>query len=207
MSCSATRRIVPKAAAATAGGQAFVAPRRFSMTGSLQPVEHLLATDDRRDTLDHIEVPGEPLDVHAGRFERIDLIKIDVEGAEDQVFAGMADLLESGVVRRVSFEVTREHMGDDWAPFMDRLRALRGRGWAFATIATSGDPEPIELDAVFERGRFSQVLDDALTRLAGAGRAGFPRTASTGRVRRALDEANGDRKLALASPGATVRAR
>lgn len=150
--------IVPKAAAAAAGELTFIAPRRFSMTGSLRPVEHLLATADRVDTLDHIHVPAAPLDVHAGRFERIDLIKVDVEGAEEQVFAGMAELLASGVVRRISFEVARELMGDDWAPFVRRLHDLRGRGWAFATLAASGDPEPIELDAVVARGRFSQVL-------------------------------------------------
>jgi hypothetical protein len=51
--------------------------------------------------------------VHVGRFERIDLVKIDVEGAEDQGLAGMTQLLASGAVRRVSFEVSRDHIGDD----------------------------------------------------------------------------------------------
>ena len=151
-------QIVPKAAAAASGSLPFLAPRRFAMTGSLQPVEHLLSTENRVDSLDRIKVEAEPLDVHAGRFERIDLIKVDVEGAEEQVFAGMERLLASGVVRRVSFELAREHLGDDWEPFTERLRRLEREGWTFNIISGAGVPEPIALADVFERGRFSQVL-------------------------------------------------
>jgi hypothetical protein len=38
------------------------------------------------------------------------------------------------------------------------LRALQHAGWTFATIAPSGDPEPVALDVVIAGGRFSQVL-------------------------------------------------
>jgi FkbM family methyltransferase len=48
--------IVPKAAAATTGVLPFLAPSRYSMTGSLRPVEHLLSTDDRIDTIERMEV-------------------------------------------------------------------------------------------------------------------------------------------------------
>jgi FkbM family methyltransferase len=150
--------IVAKAAAASSGSLPFLVPRQYAMTGSLRPVEHLLSTENRADTVDRIEVEAEPLDVHVGRFERVDLIKIDVEGAEDQVFAGMEKLLASGVVKRVSFEVAREWMGEEWNSFVVRLRELERIGWQFATISEAGEPEPIPLDAVFERGRFSQVL-------------------------------------------------
>jgi FkbM family methyltransferase len=150
--------IVPKAAAAASGSLPFLAPSRYTMTGSLRPVEHLLSTEDRVDTLDRLEVEAEPLDVHLGRFERIDLVKIDVEGAEEQVFAGMEQLLASGVVRRVSFEVARGHMGDEWKPFAERLKRLAEEGWEFCTISDAGEREAISLAAILERGRFSQVL-------------------------------------------------
>lgn len=150
--------IVAKAAAATSGSLSFLAPTRYTMTGSLRPLEHLLTTQDRLDTVDRIEVEAEPIDVHVGRFEQIDLIKIDVEGAENQVFTGMEQLLASGVVRRVSFELAREHMGDEWTPFTERLRGLEADGWTFSTISDTGEPQPIALRTVFERGRFSHVL-------------------------------------------------
>jgi FkbM family methyltransferase len=150
--------IVPKAAAAEAGTLPFLVPSRFDSCGSLKPVEHLLSTDDRRSEIERVQVEAEPLDVHVGRFEHIDLIKIDVEGAEEQVFAGMEALLESGTVRRVSFEIARSHIGDDWEPFSERLRRLRDGGWSFATVSQSGEPEPVSLDDLFQRAQVSQVL-------------------------------------------------
>jgi hypothetical protein len=108
--------------------------------------------------MEHVEVDAEPLDVHAGRFERIDLIKVDVQGAEERVFAGMEELLGSGVVRRVSFAMARSQLGDDWEPFRRRLLGLRDAGWAFSTIAESGEPEPAALEALFDRSPISQVL-------------------------------------------------
>ncbi len=150
--------IVPHAAGADAGRLTLLAPRRFGMLASLQPVEHLLVTDDRRDTVDRIEVDVEPLDARLAGLDRIDLIKIDVEGAEEQVFAGAERALASGAVRRVCFEMVRESLGADWEPFVARLRGLAGDGWGFATIPDSGVPEPTTVDALVERGHFSQVL-------------------------------------------------
>jgi hypothetical protein len=69
--------IVPKAAASASGSLPFLAPGRFTMTGSLRPVEHFLSTGDRLESLERLEVEAEPLDVHVGHFERIDLAKID----------------------------------------------------------------------------------------------------------------------------------
>jgi FkbM family methyltransferase len=150
--------IVPKAAAASAGTLPFLVPSRFDICGSLKPIEHLLSTVDRRSEVERVGVETEPLDVHVGRFERIALIKIDVEGAEEQVFAGMEGLLDSGVVKTVSFEIARSHIGDDWQAFSERLQRLRADGWAFGTISASGDPEPASLDDLFSRAQVSQVL-------------------------------------------------
>lgn len=151
--------IVPKAAAAETGRLPFLAPHRFGGAGSLQPLEDMLVTDDRRDTVDHIEVETEPLDVHAGRFERIALIKIDVEGGEEKVFSGMEELLASGRVERISFEFSRPHLGDDADPLSERLRAYeRDGGWRFATLPASGIPEPAPVDEIMARGVVSQVV-------------------------------------------------
>jgi FkbM family methyltransferase len=150
--------IVPKAAGAATSSAPFLAAGRFTMSSSLRPVEDQLSSDDRRENIESIEVEVEPLDVHLGQFSRIDLIKVDVEGAEDQVFAGMERLLASGVVRRVTFEVSRDLMGDEWEPFNERLRRLERDGWAFFTISEAGLPEPLSLTAMSGRGRYSQVL-------------------------------------------------
>ena len=54
-----------------------------------------------------VEVPARTLDecVRAWRADRIDLMKIDVEGAEPLVLAGGADALARGVVRHAMIEV------------------------------------------------------------------------------------------------------
>lgn len=150
--------IVPKAAAAATGTLPFLVPSRFEMCGSLQPIEHVLSTDDRLDRFERVDVEAEPLDVHVGRFDKIDLVKIDVEGAEEQVFAGMEGLLASGAVRRVTFEIVQSHLGSDRDAFAARLRGLLAEGWAFATISEAGEPEPAALDDLLGRAQVSQVL-------------------------------------------------
>jgi FkbM family methyltransferase len=150
--------VVPKAAAAEVGTLPFLVPQRFSTCGSLKPIEEILVTDDRRDEIERVEVEAEPLDVHLGRFERIDLIKIDVEGAENGVFAGMEKLLASGTVRRVSFEIAREHLGEELDELGERLRRYRADGWTFATISMEGEPELADLDELLQRQQVSQVL-------------------------------------------------
>ena len=151
--------IVGRAAGARAGHAQLVAPERFRAMSSIQPLdEDTLLSGSKVDRVERFDVEVEPLDTHVGRFERIDLVKIDVEGAEEQVFAGMANLLESRVVRRVCFEVSREHMGEEWEPFTERMRRLEGGGWTFSTISEAGEAALTPLTVAFERGRFSQVL-------------------------------------------------
>jgi hypothetical protein len=129
------------------------------MMGSLRPIdEALLTVEDRGEKIDRLQVDIEPLDANIGRFDRIELVKIDVEGAEEQVFAGMAGLLDAGVVQRVAFELYRDLIGDDWEALARRLKDLEARGWAFATLPDSGIPETVNLDRVLDQGRFSQVV-------------------------------------------------
>jgi FkbM family methyltransferase len=151
--------IVPRAVAATERRVELRAPRRFHMLGTIRsPDDDVLLSGHRTDTVDTIEVETEPLDARIGRIERIDLVKVDVEGAEEQVFAGMSELLRAGVVQRVCFELVRSSLGDDWEPFARRLKALEADGWRFATLTEAGVPEHAGLDALLDRGWWSQVL-------------------------------------------------
>ena len=149
--------VVPRAASAAAGSARLQASRRFQMLSTIRTEEDALRSGARTDTVETIDVRAEPLDAQIGRFERIDLVKVDVEGAEEQVFAGMSGLLASGVVRRVCFEMIRPSIGADWDRFAGRLKALEADGWRFATLTDSGFPEPAELDGLLERGWWSQV--------------------------------------------------
>ena len=128
--------IVGRAAGARAGHAQLVAPERFRAMSSIQPLdEDTLLSGSKVDRVERFDVEVEPLDTHVGRFERIDVVKIDVEGAEEQVFAGMANLLESRVVRRVCFEMIRPQLGADWERLRPPLEGLRGQGVAVRDAA------------------------------------------------------------------------
>jgi FkbM family methyltransferase len=150
--------VVAKAAAATAGMLRFHECARFQGNGSLLPHDEAYRAGFPTDVERVVEVAAEPLDVHAGRFPAIALVKIDVEGGEEQVLAGMETLVSCGTVQRICLELLRERMGEDWGPITQRLRTLGAAGWTLATIGGGGETVPVSVDRVIEHGMFSQVL-------------------------------------------------
>jgi FkbM family methyltransferase len=150
--------VVPQAVAADAGAVTLHRTLRFQGNSSL--VEHdagyraAFAVDEH----DTVTVEAVTLDAAAGDFARIDLVKIDVEGAEHLVLAGMQRLLESGVIRRVSVEIVRQRMGDGWTMLAEALQRYARDGWTYWTIGADGELEALSLDRLLEIGWFSQVV-------------------------------------------------
>lgn len=104
-----------------------------------------------------IEVETVRLDGLLANEKQIDLIKVDVEGAEPLVFAGMEGLLSQGRVARVAFECMREHTGDLWPGFMSRLRELEEAGWTFGLPRLDGDVIQLPV-AALDAGSFRCVV-------------------------------------------------
>lgn len=150
--------VVPKAAAAAHGSLPFFLSTRFRGNGSLLAHDDAYRAAFAVDDEERADVPAEPLDVHLGRFPRISLVKIDVEGGEEQVLAGMSGLLASGTVDRVCFELLRDRMGDDYAALGERLRGLVAAGWRTAYVSDEGTVEPIGLDALLAHGNWPHAL-------------------------------------------------
>lgn len=89
-------------------------------------------------------------------IQRVALVKIDVEGAEMRVLAGMTQLLSQPVPAHLFIEVKP----DTWSE-PDRLRflALRERGYTARLVPPSGSPSPIALDGVCRlEGTFNVLL-------------------------------------------------
>jgi hypothetical protein len=70
----------------------------------------------------------------------------------------MSELIDTGRIDRVCFEVYRDRMGDAWPEFTELLRGYAGTGWHFHDITADGGLTDLELERLLEVGRYSQVV-------------------------------------------------
>lgn len=68
----------------------------------------------------------------------VDLLKIDIEGAEPEAFAGAARSLACGAIRRIIFELSREPLRGMGHEIDDVLRPLVAAGYAIRSIRKDG---------------------------------------------------------------------
>lgn len=96
-----------------------------------------------------IEVEAEPLDVHAAKVQRIDLVKMDIEGAEYHAFVGMQRLFEQGKIGTVVFEWNRLTNPEDAARLVEILAKLeREQLMGFYLLNEAGETVPTPLAEV-----------------------------------------------------------
>jgi FkbM family methyltransferase len=150
---------VREAGASDASGRiTLYVTERFKGNSSLEKPGEDYYANLPTDTVREIEVTVEPLDSGAESLGHVDIVKIDVEGAEHRVMGGMTRLLSQRLVDRVSFEVYRERMGEPWAEFSELLRGHASRGWRFHDIADDGALRATDLEEILRVGRYSQVV-------------------------------------------------
>jgi FkbM family methyltransferase len=130
---------------------------RFQGNGSLLAHDDWYAHHFRVDTHDEVQVDAVPLDPVL-RPLRPRLVKIDVEGAEPMVLAGMADWLAGARDTAVAVEVIRNRMADRWPMFTTQLQRLVHDGWRPMLLAPDGTPTPVEPETVLAVGWFDNVL-------------------------------------------------
>lgn len=73
-----------------------------------------------KDFIDHIEeikVAAEPLDIYLETLNKINLVKMDIEGGEYHAFLGMEQLLDKGKIEQVIFEWNRDMLKEQAHPF------------------------------------------------------------------------------------------
>ncbi len=88
-----------------------------------------------------VEVPITTLDAHAEAegLDRIDFLKIDVEGFELGVIRGARGLLASGRVRRIMLEIGDVTCGNAGVEPLDLLTELESLGYALNAISPDGE--------------------------------------------------------------------
>jgi FkbM family methyltransferase len=83
-----------------------------------------------------IDVPAQTLDESVAKWgaTSIQLMKIDVEGAEPHVFKGGAHILESGVVRHLVCEINGKYLVRQGSSPMDLLKQIESLGFVFGKL-------------------------------------------------------------------------
>jgi FkbM family methyltransferase len=140
------------------GVLAFHSMSRFVGCGSLRAPDDAHYERFPVDEASAIEVPAEPLDRFLEATDHVDLVKVDVEGAELGVLRGMRGLLAAGKVGTVAFELLRETMGEDWEPICGLLRGYADAGYRFATPRADGTEAETTVEHVLAVAAFPQVL-------------------------------------------------
>jgi FkbM family methyltransferase len=82
------------------------------------------------------------------KVTRVDLLKIDIEGAEPEAFAGAARSLARGTIRRIVFEVSAEPLRGMNHRVDDVLAPLRAAGYRISGLARDGRPTALDAGAV-----------------------------------------------------------
>lgn len=140
----------------------------FGFPTTMQGLGRLNLQRDAFDAL-HPDVPIEEVTVEVVRLDDeladvgvVDLVKIDVEGGEAAVLAGMRGCVERRQVRRVSLEVRKDvaAMNDEagWTELVGELRHLAGLGAAFGRPDDDGDLVALRLDEVLDVGLYSNLV-------------------------------------------------
>ena len=146
--------IVDKAASHSSGVAEFWAPPRFKGLGStLARSQHEAQSSD----VQRLEVRTERLDARLADAHFIDLIKVDVEGAEADVLDGASALFESSRVGMLSIEFRQDTLTPASRVQMEtRLTDLHKR--LRATFHVPNSARPIPLDEVLMSCNYSQLL-------------------------------------------------
>ncbi|WP_238538982.1 FkbM family methyltransferase [Novosphingobium sp. AP12] len=100
-----------------------------------------------------VEVPVARLDSRQD-WQDIELAKIDVEGAEELIWAGAQGLLDSGKLRTVVIEFNPHRYGDPGA-FLERLSA---HGFALNHLTLDAGVVPTDMDYILSRSGPEDIM-------------------------------------------------
>jgi FkbM family methyltransferase len=146
--------VIPKAAHRDATVHELIVPDDRTGLGSL-----VRFNDAALDPSAHrrYEVEGERLDIRLAEVDRIDLMKVDVEGGEAAVLDGAVGLLRGNRIGMLSVEFRDDALPGRGRSEMERwLKQLAGHYGG--TFHVPDDPRPIPLDEVLTVAHYPQLL-------------------------------------------------
>lgn len=97
-----------------------------------------------------IEVEAVRLDDILAEVEKIDLMKMDIEGAEYRAFLGMMQLIKSGRIKQIVFEWNKPTLGNEAGPFHSLLKQLQMElSCSYYSLNNDGFTELINIDDLY----------------------------------------------------------
>lgn len=110
----------------------------------------LLDISDRieTDTPDTVEVQTVTLDAFLGDNLKVDVIKMDAEGAEPAIFEGMSRTLAANPKLKIILEFSPEHVRAAGYDPRSYLAGLVDHGFALSLIEAEGEPQSLDLDGL-----------------------------------------------------------
>ena len=153
----------PVAAGSCKGTRRFGFPRQMQLLGGLDLDPDRFAEDYPGVDVEVFDVDVVRLDEDLAAHDDIALVKIDVEGGEADVLAGMRGLVDRGAVRTVSLEVRRDahernRDGAGWNELVAELRYLAGLGARFSVPDEDGVDHAVGLDEVEQTALYSNLI-------------------------------------------------
>ncbi|WP_367949293.1 FkbM family methyltransferase [Paenibacillus sp. AK121] len=90
--------------------------------------------------MEKVMVETEPLSMRIEDIGFVNILKIDIEGAEYQAFLGLENNLKNKMIGSIVFELNKLRIGEEWYDFYEFLNKLRMiYGWEFYTLSVDGD--------------------------------------------------------------------
>jgi FkbM family methyltransferase len=119
-------------------GQAFIHSNKSSATNSLLPTSHKGPDSwgDVVDTVRTVSVPVDTIDAFCSvsKISQIDILKLDVQGAELRALRGAHSMLSNGFIAAIYTEVLIAHTYEGQGSFEDIMRLLRECGYSLYDI-------------------------------------------------------------------------
>lgn len=134
----------------------FYITEKFMGNSSLHKHGNGYLKNYKGDFIQEIEVEAEPLDAIYDKIDKINFLKIDIEGGEYHALKGMTKLLEAGKIDTISFEINKGMLQDDWDLLYEFLKIHNEMHYYI--LNNNGDIISISLDDIFRHDEIPNVI-------------------------------------------------
>ncbi|USB32834.1 FkbM family methyltransferase [Paenibacillus sp. YPG26] len=111
-----------------------------------------------KDNIEEIKIPTVVLDRMFSNVERIDYLKIDIEGGEYHAFKGMECLIKSNKINNLVFELNKSMMQGDWNDFRELLLELDLLNKKFYLLSEEGSLIGVKVEELIAKEGYPYVL-------------------------------------------------